>query len=166
MKGRHKTIFGPDGGRFCDYCGHGAPFPDGGCGGNLIHGKINIIRSHSSFFTLFLCAAPPRDSVPHLHEDPNEENPSKSSDQEPDAGNDGRKLRSSSRGATGVMSVLSERAANTGTSAAPTKSEKVSSAEEDEAYWEGESELQKWYARHNGLLFLSEENIARCCNNV
>ncbi len=112
------------------------------------------------------------DTAPVLHEGPNEENPSKSSDQEPDAGNDGRKLRSSSRGATGVASVLSMRAVNTGTSAAPTKSKKVFSAEEYEASCEGESELQKWYARHNGLLSLSKENIdnnqlhPRCCNNV
>ena len=112
------------------------------------------------------------DTAPVLHEGPNEENPSKSSDQEPDAGNDGRKLRSSSRGATGVVSVLSMRAVNTGTSAAPTKSKKVFSAEEYEASCEGESELQKWYARHNGLLSLSTENIdnnqlhPRCCNNV
>lgn len=109
---------------------------------------------------------------PVLIEGPNEEDPSKPFKQEPDAGNDGRKLRSLSRGATGVVSVLSMRAVNTGTSAAPTKSKKVFSAEQYEASCEGESELQKWYARHNGLLSLNKENIdnnqlhPRCCNNV
>lgn len=99
-------------------------------------------------------------------EGPNEENPSISSDQEPDAGNDGRKLRSSSRGAIGGESVFSMRAVNTGTtSAAPAKSKRVFSAEEYEASCEGERELQMWYARHNGLLFLSKENIERYCNS-
>ena len=101
------------------------------------------------------------DSVPDLHEGSSEENPSKSSDQEPDAGHDGRTLRSSSRGATGVGSVLSKPTVNTGTSAAPTTSKKVFSAEEYEASCEGESDLQKWYARHNGLMFLSKENTRR-----
>ena len=111
------------------------------------------------------------DTAQVLHEGTNEENPSKSSDQEPGAGNDGRKLRSSSRGATGVRSALSKRAVNTGTSTAPTKSKKVFSAEEYEAACEGEIELQKWYARHNGLLSLSKENIDNnqlhplCCKN-
>lgn len=110
-----------------------------------------------------------RASVPNLSEGPDKKNPSKSFDRDPDAGHGGRKLRSSSRGATGVASVHSMRAGNSGgTSGAATKSKTVchSVEEEYDAAREGEIELQNWYARHHGLLSLNKENLARCCNDV
>lgn len=110
------------------------------------------------------------DAAPVIQEDPNDETPPKSSDQEPDAGSGRRRLRSSSRGATGTTaSVLSRHMVTSGSSGTPTKSKKVFSAEEYDACHDGEIELQKWYARHNGLLSLNQENIdhnQQLCSNV
>eukprot|EP00981_Chlorochromonas_danica_P001670 scaffold369_cov177-Ochromonas_danica.AAC.3 len=44
-------------------------------------------------------------------------------------------------------------------SLAPTKSKKRFSTEEYDSSCEGEIELQLWYARHNGFLALTKENI-------
>ena len=45
------------------------------------------------------------------------------------------------------------------------QSESVYSDEEYELRLQGERDLQEWYARRNGHLLLSEENIDRHCRN-
>ena len=66
------------------------------------------------------------------------------------------------------MNALSTRADNASSVNAGSgwKSKKVYTVEEYEACYDGERELQKWYARHNGLVLLSKENIERYCNYV
>eukprot|EP01040_Poterioochromonas_malhamensis_P020715 gene20715-24803_t len=102
-------------------------------------------------------------SVPN--EDASDESSRDSGASEPDHDNYGRQLRSASRRATN-------------TSTHHVQSESVYADEEYELRWQGERDeeyelrlqgerdLQEWYARRNGHLLLSEENIDRHCRNT
>ncbi len=96
--------------------------------------------------------------------------PSNTDERESDSDCGGRRLRSSSR-PTGTKNALGRRTANQPSSkVGSAKSKRKITAEEYDVCFEGESDLQKWYARHNGLLSLSKENInnnyqhPRCTN--